>query len=160
MKTIRQIADELGVSKQAIFKKIDNLGLRQRLTKVNNQWLIDESIEITIKEAFSTTSRSSTYSSTDSSTVDRLIDVLKMELNVKNEQIADLQKLLDQEQQLRMVTAQKQFLFGTGFGIKETDNKRVYPSPTKQNRVHPTNTRKVSFSLYHIFREKRKERYE
>jgi hypothetical protein len=110
MKTIRQIADELGVSKQAIFKKIDNLGLRQRLTKVNNQWLIDESIEITIKEAFSTTSRSSTYSSTDSSTVDRLIDVLKMELNVKNEQIADLQKLLDQEQQLRMVTEQKLLL--------------------------------------------------
>jgi hypothetical protein len=33
--------------------------------------------------------------------------MLQRELDAKNEQIAHLQKLLDQEQQLRMVTEQK-----------------------------------------------------
>lgn len=110
MKTIKQIADEVGVSKQAVFKKIDNLGLRQRLSKVNNQWLIDENIENTIKAAFSTTNKTSTSSTTDSQKVDSLIATLQKELEVKNGQISHLQKLLDQEQQLRMVTEQKLLL--------------------------------------------------
>lgn len=29
MKTIKELADELGVSKTAVMKKIDNLGLRE-----------------------------------------------------------------------------------------------------------------------------------
>lgn len=110
MKTIKQIADEVGVSKQAVFKKIDNLGLRQRMSKVNNQWLIDENSENTIKAAFSTTNKTSTSSATDSQKVDSLIATLQKELEVKNGQISHLQKLLDQEQQLRMVTEQKLLL--------------------------------------------------
>ena len=110
MKTIKQIADEVGVSKQAVFKKIDNLGLRQRLSKVNNQWLIDEDIENTIKATFSTTNKTATSSTTDSQKVDSLIAMLQKELEDKNGQISHLQKLLDQEQQLRMVTEQKLLL--------------------------------------------------
>lgn len=33
MKTIRQIADEIGVSKTAVSKQIENLGLRSSLRK-------------------------------------------------------------------------------------------------------------------------------
>ncbi len=110
MKTIKQIADEMGVSKQAVFKKIDNLGLRQQLSKVNNQWLIDNNAEKMIKETFSKAGKTTTDSSTNASTIDRLIDTLKVELKAKNEQIATLQRLLDQEQQLRMVTEQKLLL--------------------------------------------------
>lgn len=130
MKTIKQIADEIGVSKQAVFKKIDNLGLRQRLMKNNNQWLMDESIEKTIKESFSTTSKTSTSSSTDSSTVDSLVDMLRNELEIKNRQInnlnerlAESQRLLDQEQQLRMVTERKLLLLEENQG-KEDENPR------------------------------------
>ena len=32
-KTIKQLADELGISKQAITKRIDNLGCRSELVK-------------------------------------------------------------------------------------------------------------------------------
>lgn len=41
MKAIKQIADELGVSKTAVRKKIENLGLRSILQKNGNQFAID-----------------------------------------------------------------------------------------------------------------------
>ena len=53
MKTIRQIADEIGVSKTAVNKQIANLGLRSGLRKNGNQFAIDEQQEALIKEAFS-----------------------------------------------------------------------------------------------------------
>ena len=53
MKTIRQIADEIGVSKTAVNKQIANLGLRSGLRKNGNQFAIDEQQEALIKQAFS-----------------------------------------------------------------------------------------------------------
>ena len=52
MKTIRQIADEIGVSKTAVSKQIANLGLRSGLQKNGNQFAIDERQEALIKQAF------------------------------------------------------------------------------------------------------------
>ena len=52
MKTVRQIADELGVSKTAVSKQIANLGLRSSLRKNGNQFAIDEQQEVLIKQAF------------------------------------------------------------------------------------------------------------
>ena len=52
MKTIRQIADEIGVSKTAVSKQIANLGLRSGLRKNGNQFAIDEHQEALIKQAF------------------------------------------------------------------------------------------------------------
>ena len=52
MKTIRQIADEIGVSKTAVSKQIENLGLRSSLRKNGNQFAIDEHQEALIKQAF------------------------------------------------------------------------------------------------------------
>jgi DNA-binding MurR/RpiR family transcriptional regulator len=52
MKTIRQIADEIGVSKTAVNKQIANLGLRSGLRKNGNQFAIDEHQEALIKQAF------------------------------------------------------------------------------------------------------------
>lgn len=51
-KTIKQIADELGVSKQAVSKCIDNLGLRSTLTKNGNYFVVGDSQEKAIKQAF------------------------------------------------------------------------------------------------------------
>lgn len=110
MKTIKQIADELGVSKTAVRKKIENLGLRSGLQKNGNQFAIDENQERLIKSAFSgseSETRTQTDSQTETETVSALVSMLQRELDAKNEQIAHLQKLLDQEQQLRMVTEQK-----------------------------------------------------
>lgn len=110
MKTIKQIADELGVSKTAVRKKIENLGLRSSLQKNGNQFAIDENQEKLIKSAFSESeaeTKTETNSQTETETVSALVSMLQRELDAKNEQIAHLQKLLDQEQQLRMVTEQK-----------------------------------------------------
>lgn len=110
MKTIKQIADELGVSKTAVRKKIENLGLRSSLQKNGNQFAINEEQENRIKSAFlesESETKTETSSQTETETVSALVSMLQKELEAKNEQIMHLQKLLDQEQQLRMVTEKK-----------------------------------------------------
>jgi len=51
MKTIKQIADEVGVSKQAIRNQIAKLGLQSSLRKNGNQFAIDEEQETAIKQS-------------------------------------------------------------------------------------------------------------
>lgn len=137
-KTIKQIADELGVSKQAVFKKIDNLGCRQQLTKIDNQFTVDEKLENTIKKAFSekvntfkNVNQSSTKSSTDNQKLtDYLTDTLKVlqqqnellsrQLEEKDKQISNLQKLIDQSQQLQAIAENK---------IKLLEQKETPPEP-------------------------------
>lgn len=137
-KTIKQIADELGVSKQAVFKKIDNLGCRQQLTKIDNQFTIDEKLENTIKKAFSekvntfkNVNQSSTKSSTDNQKLtDYLTDTLKVlqqqnellsrQLEEKDKQISNLQKLINQSQQLQAIAENK---------IKLLEQKETPPEP-------------------------------
>ena len=117
MKTIKQIADELGVSKTAVRKKIENLGLQSSLRKNGNQFAIDEIQEKLIKQAFSgseTETKNANQAQTENHVVSDLvavlqtrISVLKAELEAKDRQIEKLQMLLDQEQQLHALTAQQ-----------------------------------------------------
>ena len=51
-KTIKEIADDLGVSKTAVSKQIANLGLRSSLRKNGNQFAIENQQEKLIKMAF------------------------------------------------------------------------------------------------------------
>ena len=100
MKTIRQIADEIGVSKTAVNKQIANLGLRSGLRKNGNQFAIDEHQEALIKQAFSektqteTENQSQTKTQTENHEVGDLvcvlqatIDTLQGQLEVKDRQI-------------------------------------------------------------------------
>ena len=117
MKTIKQIAEELGVSKTAVRKKIENLGLQSSLRKNGNQFAIDKIQEKLIKQAFSgneTETKNANQSQTENHEVSDLvsvlhttISVLKAELEAKDRQIEKLQMLLDQEQQLHALTAQQ-----------------------------------------------------
>ena len=117
MKTIKQIADELGVSKTAVRKKIENLGLQSSLRKNGNQFAIDKIQQKLIKQAFSgneTETKNANQSQTENHEVSDLvsvlhttISVLKAELEAKDRQIEKLQMLLDQEQQLHALTAQQ-----------------------------------------------------
>ena len=100
MRTIRQIADEIGVSKTAVNKQIANLGLRSGLRKNGNQFAIDEHQEALIKQAFSEKSQteienqSQTKTQTENHEVGDLvcvlqatIDTLQGQLEVKDRQI-------------------------------------------------------------------------
>ena len=94
--TIKQLADEIGVSKTAIRKKIENLGLRSSLRKNGNQFVIDEKQQSLIKSAFlnetetESQTKTQTGSQTETETVSDLVSVLKQELDAKNKQIEDL----------------------------------------------------------------------
>ena len=100
MKTIRQIADEIGVSKTAVNKQIANLGLRSGLRKNGNQFAIDEQQEALIKQAFfektqtEIENQSQTKTQTENHEVGDLvcvlqatIDTLQGQLEVKDRQI-------------------------------------------------------------------------
>ena len=112
MKTIRQIADEIGVSKTAVNKQIANLGLRSGLRKNGNQFAIDEHQEALIKQAFSEKSQteienqSQTKTQTENHEVSDLvcvlqatIDTLQGQLEVKDRQIEKLTEALIAAQQ-------------------------------------------------------------
>ena len=100
MKTIRQIADEIGVSKTAVNKQIANLGLRSGLRKNGNQFAIDEHQEALIKQAFSEKSQTEIENQSQTKTqienhevgdlvcvLQATIDTLQGQLEVKDRQI-------------------------------------------------------------------------
>ena len=112
MKTIRQIAEEIGVSKTAVSKQIANLGLRSGLRKNGNQFAIDERQETLIKQAFLEKSQTEienqtqTKSQTENHEVSDLvcvlqatIDTLQGQLEVKDRQIEKLTEALIAAQQ-------------------------------------------------------------
>ena len=108
MKTIRQIADEIGVSKTAVSKQIANLGLRSGLRKNGNQFAIDEHQEALIKEAFSEKSQTEIENQTQTENhevsdlvcvLQATIDTLQGQLEVKDRQIEKLTEALIAAQQ-------------------------------------------------------------
>lgn len=128
MKTIRQIADEIGVSKTAVNKQIANLGLRSGLRKNGNQFAIDEHQEALIKEAFSEKSQTEIENKTQTENhevsdlvcvLQATIDTLQGQLEVKDRQIEKLTEALVAAQQtaaaaqaLHAGTIQQQLLTG------------------------------------------------
>lgn len=121
MKTIRQIADEIGVSKQAVFKKIKREPLSTSLqgftATVDGRLMVSVDGEKLIKQAFSggevsTTDNQLPPTESDEKTVEvdgqnALYEILKMELQAKNEQIAALQAELSKERQHSREQAEK-----------------------------------------------------
>jgi len=122
-KTIKQLADELGVSKTAINKKINENFKRKHFKKNGNKFLIDESGQNAIKSMFTDSysfnrkpkvSENDNFESQDVSEVSDLVVVLKERLlisdeqnNKKDIQIEKLQKLLDQQQILTLQANKK-----------------------------------------------------
>ena len=105
MKTIKQIADELGVNKQKVYRFI----VKNHITassEVKQSKLYDEAAERLIKSHFDriTTSCERSSEPHQKSGNEMLLEQLIKELQA---QLSKNQKLIDQEQQLRMVTERK-----------------------------------------------------
>ena len=116
MKTIRDLALEIGVSKVAVQKKIEKLNLKNDLIKRGNKLLIPDSVEYALKSAFNYANDNKDDNESQENENNRVnydnslqtvIEVLRTELEEKNKQIDKLQTIINQEQQLRMVTEQK-----------------------------------------------------
>uniref|UniRef100_UPI002FC78D3C DNA-binding protein n=4 Tax=Lactococcus lactis subsp. cremoris TaxID=1359 RepID=UPI002FC78D3C len=117
LKTIKELADELGVSKSYVDKIIRILKLHTKLDKVGNKYVISKKQEksiITRIENSKSTTETHTESTTQSHTkVDAEVDFLKEEiaylksnhdkqLTNKDKQIKTLSNLLDQQQRLAL----------------------------------------------------------
>lgn len=127
MKTIKQIADEIGVSKQAVHQKRKSKALSTALqpftTTVDGVVYISVDGEKLIKQAFESkvsvklNDKLSESKTQNDTVVDLLLkqsEMLKNELDIKNKQIEELnerlaesQKLLNQQQQLNAIAEQK-----------------------------------------------------
>lgn len=114
-KTIKQIADDLQVDKQKVYRYIKahhiSEALHEPYQKGKTKYY-DEVAQTQIKKAFAekTKSKRSTSKSTSDLHHEVLnealldtIEMLKNELKIKNEQIEKMHVLLDQEQKLRLV---------------------------------------------------------
>lgn len=111
-KTIKQIADELGIDKQKIYRFIKQNNIKEvhrETHQKNAPKHYDEIAQNIIKQAFceEKVHQESTSEAHQKHINDALYDalllqleVLKNELEVKNKQIAELSKALDQQQQL------------------------------------------------------------
>ena len=107
-KTIKQMADAIGVDKQRVYRYIKKSCINEAHQK-NGVMYYDEAVEKRIKQAFSKNEPHQESASSDT-VVDVLLkqsEMLQKELEIKNKQISDLndrlaecQKLLDQYQKL------------------------------------------------------------
>lgn len=104
MKTIKQVADSIGISKQKLYRYIKSHHISD-VQQINSIMYIDEALEKQLYEHFTATSTSADTHQTTSNDV--VIDALLMQLKTKDEQIERLTQLLDQEQQLHLQTQQK-----------------------------------------------------
>lgn len=100
MKTIKQVADEIGVSKTAVRNEIAKQGLQSSLRKNGNQFVIDEKCENLIKSAFKRRNGKITAKVVCEDTANQNAQVT----DNQNEQVCDYQHKID---------------------VLETDNKRL-----------------------------------
>ena len=140
MKTIKEIADFLKIDKQKVYRYIRQNHINEAHQKSGVMYY-DEAVESEIishftKIATSTEVHQNHIKSTSSDMViDVLVNMLKQELEVKNEQIEKLQEQLETERmysreqagQLTFILAQNQKL--TAEAQRLTDNAQILPVP-------------------------------
>lgn len=154
--TIKQLSDELGVTKPGI-RKLMNSSFRKRYTTVTgNRILINEAGSKVIREHFgnhktetkySSQKQTQTVSSNDDDKVlkakNETIALLKAQLKAKDDQIANMQKLMDQNQQLLLNTqSENKHLLALNHDSK-TDESQVQDGEYKEtetNRKQETET--------------------
>ena len=108
-RTIKELAELCKVSEQALRKWC----VRNQVAKdVSQHYIIDETIEKAILKHYGVdiekqVSQPEKPSFATDETTKELISMLKNELEAKNKQIENLQKLLDQEQQLNALNQEK-----------------------------------------------------
>lgn len=144
-KTIKQIADELGVDKQKVYRYIKKNHINDAHHDAGVMYF-DEAVESSVKSHFfdKTTSSDAHHDVHQTTSNDAVIDVLlkqsemlQKELEMKNKQIDDLnkrladsQKLLDQQQQLHALTEKKLLQLETQLeeemAITEDDEKKPW----------------------------------
>lgn len=133
-KTVKELADELGISKSGIRKYL-NASFREKYTFKNaNRILIEEAgvreikRKIGAKDARKTHTKNVFNNAFEDDESVRFGSALIKQLQEKDAQIARLQKLLDQSQQLQLMAENK---------IKQLESKTTDESSKKEDS-HPS----------------------
>lgn len=126
-KTVKELADELNVSRQYVQKVISKLPATKKPKKVQHSYQIDNRVEVYIRdfmgisdniEATGDNQNCTSDSNSDSNKYENAllsqIDNLKLQVKQKDFQLENMQKLLDQSQQLQFMAENK---------IKQLENK-------------------------------------
>lgn len=118
--TVKDLAEQVGVSKQAIIDKIKKLGLQDNLTRKGNRFVISESQTNLILSAFQGKQQVQSTRNNANQNNDllyELVKTLQQQLDEKDKQIErltalneNLLKISEQSQQLHAGTIQTQLL--------------------------------------------------
>ena len=123
MKTIKQLADELNVSKTTISKLIRKLKLQTKLQKVGNKFAISKVQESKIKSALLEKNANLNRKQNDFEC--NPIFLLQKQLAEKEATIQSLLEKLDQEQKLHLVTIQEKNKLQIEFSdLKKNEEKK------------------------------------
>jgi len=148
-KTIKELADELGISKTAINKKVNENQKRKHFSKIGNKFVIDEEGQKLIKGMF--LSENANYRKLESENrkpeevfeVSDLILALndrvsstEKQIEEKDKQIANMQKLLDQQQVLTLQANKK---------IAELETTLENPQQVKNDETEEQAPKKENF---------------
>ncbi|HCI1201207.1 TPA: DUF536 domain-containing protein [Enterococcus faecium] len=125
-KTIKELAEELGVSKTAINKKVSDENRKLWFSKIGNKFVINETGQKTIKSMFFNENENSNQQLVGEKTktenhknanqvpelevlslLEQQLNQKDMQLQEKDEQIKQMQKLLDHQQQLTLQANQQ-----------------------------------------------------
>ncbi len=100
-KTIKQIADELGVSKTAVRQKIANLGLSDKTQTIGNRIMVTEKQEKLVKSTFyqnesQTENRKPVCEKSESfRLVSDMLEMMNRQLEEKDRQLAEKDKQIE-----------------------------------------------------------------
>lgn len=124
--TVRQLAEELGLSKVAVNNRIDKLSLRDQLVKSGNRHLIPESTAEAIRESFRVNRKTEPPAQDTQSAV---IDILSEQLKQKDKQIeslmAQLEMLQSQNTDLLKSVREHSYLLLQANGIQTEEAESV-----------------------------------
>lgn len=114
-KTIKQIADELKIDKQKVYRFIKKHCINEAHQKDGIMYYDEAVQKLIISHFIQNTTSSEAHQSTSNDAVndavlkqfEAVIETLKIQLEAKDKQLEQMQKLLDQQQQLNLMDKQK-----------------------------------------------------
>ncbi|MZV35716.1 DUF536 domain-containing protein, partial [Lactiplantibacillus plantarum] len=103
-KTISSIAKDLNISRARVYQIIDMLDDNEKPSKdSNDRYIIDDSVVNAIRKYYANSNTKDKQEKT-SPIDDKVLDIMRHQLDEKDRQIEKLTKLLDQQQQLNLST--------------------------------------------------------
>ena len=114
MKTIKELSEELGVSKVAISNKIKNNGLKERMVKQGNTYYLDSELEAEVIGLFKNSRKQNNETSADETPEQRpnsenqsdMVEWLKSQIEELNNQLKAKDRQIENLQALNMAQAQ------------------------------------------------------